>query len=149
MRRLAAGRILVAIAAALVLPSCIDVWVTPPTYAFRAVKLVDGDDAKVATLGAPDLTSGHCAMLGDASYVLRPDGAGTFQASTTTTRPGETWHQTASVFTEAGTTILDLPGWGESMQSANASHRWASRHFHFNPALYRGMDALEFQGECY
>jgi len=131
------------------LPACIDPFVPPPTYVFRMVKLVSKGDEKVATLGPPDLASGHCAMRGDSAYVLKANGEGTFQGFTSTIRAGETWHQTASVLTEAGTTLFDLGQWNTSMDSANTWDPWRPRRFRFDSSLYNAMEALEFQGQCY
>ncbi len=139
----------VSLAAIVLLPACIDLYVPPPTYAFRMVKIADQGDRKVATLGAPDLASGHCTLRGDSAYVLKPDGEGEFQGFTSTTQAGETWRQTAGAFTEAGTTLLDLDEQATSMGTANRWQAWSPRHFHFDPSLYKAVDALEFQGECY
>lgn len=124
-----------------------DVFLGPQTYIVRTVKLAEEGNQKVARLGAPDLAVGHCAMGADSVHLLKPNGEAIFQGSTTTTRAGDTWRQTASVFTAAGTTILDLRDRAQRMDEANRPYTWEG-HLHFAPSLYQAMDQLEFQGIC-
>jgi hypothetical protein len=148
MTRRTPAALAVTLTAALMLPSCMDRFVSLTIPDHTTVDLVERDGQKIAVLGEPGLRAGRCAMLGESSYVFKPNGEAEFQGVTTAWQPGETWRQTVRLLSGGWTTLFELTGLSQQMDQANQRLTWPVQRFRYPPSLYPALGKVEFHGEC-